>query len=29
MLYPLLIFLIGQGFFPYQANGSLLTNSHS
>lgn len=26
-LYPLLIFLIGQGFFPYQANGSLLTNS--
>ncbi|WP_308805667.1 hypothetical protein [Arthrospira platensis] len=25
----MLIFLIGQGFFPYQANGSLLTNSHS
>ncbi|WP_410223643.1 MULTISPECIES: hypothetical protein [Oscillatoriales] len=23
------MFLIGQGFFPYQANGSLLTNSHS
>ncbi|MDT9313466.1 MAG: hypothetical protein P5701_24125 [Limnospira sp. Paracas R14] len=20
---------MGQGFFPYQANGSLLTNSHS
>ncbi|MFH7244175.1 MAG: K(+)-transporting ATPase subunit C [Spirulina sp.] len=26
-LYPLLIFLIGQTAFPYQANGSLLTNS--
>lgn len=26
-LYPLLIFLIGQVAFPYQANGSLLTNA--
>jgi len=26
-LYPLLIFLIGQTAFPYQANGSLLTNA--
>jgi len=26
-LYPLLILGIGQGFFPYQANGSLLTNA--
>lgn len=25
-LYPLLIFLIGQGAFPFQANGSILTN---
>lgn len=26
-LYPLLIFIIGQTAFPYQANGSLLTNA--
>jgi K+-transporting ATPase ATPase C chain len=27
VLYPLLIFLIGQTAFPFQANGSLLTNA--
>ncbi|MBV5262156.1 K(+)-transporting ATPase subunit C [Synechococcus moorigangaii CMS01] len=27
LIYPLLIFVIGQGFFPAQANGSLVTNS--
>lgn len=27
VLYPLLILGIGQGFFPYQANGSLITNT--
>jgi potassium-transporting ATPase KdpC subunit len=27
MLYPLLIWFIGQGLFPFQANGSLLKNS--
>jgi K+-transporting ATPase ATPase C chain len=27
VLYPLLILGIGQGFFPYQANGSLITNA--
>lgn len=26
LIYPMLIFAIGQGFFPAQANGSLITN---